>query len=266
MSNQEATAGTAEATTQTRIPGTFCWWEAGTTDQNAAKKFYSDLIGWTINDVPIGPDMIYTMFQVDGKDVTALYQMDENMVSQGIPPHWMSYVLVENADEAAAKATAAGGTVMQAPFDVMEHGRMAVLQDPQGAVFALWEAKSHWGVCVRDEDGALCWNELATKDPEGSRNFYTSLMGWNAKTSPDYTEWHLGDEALGGMRTIRDGEPTPPNWMPYFMVNDVDATTKKVTAGGGVAHIEPRDMMGVGRFSVVGDPQGAVFALFKPAM
>ena len=247
-------------------PGRFVWIELATSDPIAAKKFYSDVLGWSASENDMGEMGIYYIFQKNGRDAAAMYKMMPDQAAQGIPPNWLTYIGVESADDAAAKAQTLGATILQPAFDVMEHGRMAVLQDPQGAVFALWEAKSHWGVGVRDEDGALCWNELATKDPEGSRNFYTSLMGWNAKTSPDYTEWHLGDEALGGMRTIRDGEPTPPNWMPYFMVNDVDTTTKKVTAGGGVAHIEPRDMMGVGRFSVVGDPQGAVFALFKPAM
>jgi predicted enzyme related to lactoylglutathione lyase len=145
----------------------------------------------------------------------------------------------------------------------MDFGRMAVLADPQGAVFAIWEAKRHWGVTIRDEANTLCWNELATHDPAAAAAFYKALTGWTAKSSPEYTEWRLGETPIGGMRTINEGEPTPPSWMPYFMVDDCDATTAKAQSLGGVACVEPRDLPGVGRFAVLIDPQGAVFALYR---
>ncbi|HVT44296.1 MAG TPA: VOC family protein [Thermoanaerobaculia bacterium] len=247
------------------VPGHFCWIELATSDPSAAKKFYAGVFGWGVNENDMGEIGVYTIFRKNDRDVAAMYGLMPEQKAQGVPSNWLTYIGVESADDIAAKAQSLGATLLQPPFDVFDFGRMAVLQDPQGAVFALWEAKTHCGVTIRDEANTLCWNELATNDAGASRSFYTALIGWEAKVSPEYTEWYLDGKPLGGMRTINEGEPTPPNWMPYFMVDDVDATTNSVLAGGGTAHVPPRDMMSVGRFSVVGDPQGAVFALFKPA-
>src|SRR6184192_4095337 len=134
------------STTTQHAPGTFCWPELSTTDQNGAKKFYSTLFGWTFNDTPIGPNEVYTTLQLGGRAAAALYNMRPEMRAQGIPPHWMSYVAVEDADQTAARARQLGGTIIVQPFDVMELGRMAVIQDPTGAPFALWQAKKHQGV------------------------------------------------------------------------------------------------------------------------
>src|SRR3954467_6339632 len=182
-----------EAATQTQMknaPGSFCWIELATTDGPGAKKFYSELFGWEGQDNPIGPGMVYTMLKLNGKDVGALYQKGEEM--KQVPTVWASYLAVANADESAAQAKALGGTVMQEPFDVMEHGRMAVITDPTGATFCIWQAKSHKGVGVKGETGSLCWSELLTNDTEKAKDFYTKLFGWNSKTdagATPYTEW-----------------------------------------------------------------------------
>jgi predicted enzyme related to lactoylglutathione lyase len=126
-------------------PGTFCWVELATSDSAAAKKFYTELFGWSFTDNPMGPDMVYTMLQLDGKEVGALFGMDKEMESMGVPPNWLSYVSVTNADETSAKATDAGATLLKGPFDVATYGRMAVIQDPTGAVFALWQPATHIG-------------------------------------------------------------------------------------------------------------------------
>ena len=133
-------------------PGSFCWIELNTSDSAAAKKFYSDLFGWEAEDTPAGPDMVYTMLRINGLEVGAMCNLQPDQKAMGIPPHWMSYVAVESADDAAAKAASLGGTVMAGAFDVMDVGRMAVLQDPQGATFCVWQAKAHIGckACRRD--------------------------------------------------------------------------------------------------------------------
>jgi predicted enzyme related to lactoylglutathione lyase len=122
-------------------PGSFCWIELATTDGEAAKKFYGELFGWEAQDNPMGPGMVYTMLKLNGKDVGALYEKGEEM--KQVPTHWASYVSVESADEIAAKAKSLGGAVIMEPFDVMEHGRMAVITDPTGAVFSIWQDKQH---------------------------------------------------------------------------------------------------------------------------
>src|SRR5437899_5152175 len=146
--------------------GSFCWIELGTANQNAAKKFYGSLLGWTANDSPMGPGEVYTMFALDGRTVGACYTLRPDMRAEGVPPHWMLYVSVANADETAAKIRSAGGTLMCQPFDVMEFGRMAVFQDPTGAHLAIWQPKSHKGFAVEGQPGAFCWADLMTPDPE----------------------------------------------------------------------------------------------------
>ena len=250
-------------------PGSFSWVELATTDAAAAKQFYGGLFGWTHVDSPAGPDMVYTRFQLRGKDVAACYPQDKQQRERGIPPNWMSYVTVAKADATAAEAKKLGGTPMMEPFDVMEHGRMAVIQDPTGAVFSIWEPRQHIGVQVRDEPDTLCWNELYTRDTAKATAFYTALFGWRAKTDPGgYTEWHRADgAAVGGMIALDpQWGPMPPHWLPYFMVADCDASLKKATEAGARTLASPRDIPKVGRFALVADPQGAAFAIIKLEM
>lgn len=242
-------------------PGAFSWAELATSDSAGAKGFYGKLFDWSHTDSPAGPDMVYTMLQKGGKPVGALYQMGPQ--EKGMPPHWNTYFTVKSADDAAKKAADAGGKIMMAPFEVMTYGRMAVIQDPQGAFFCVWEPREHIGAQRVGETGAICWAELDTTDPESAAKFYTKVFPWTAKTSPEYTEWQLQGTSIGGMMKIpKEWGPVPPNWLVYFMVDDVDAAVKK--AGGlGAAPIVPgMDIPNMGRFAVLKDPQGAVFAVF----
>src|SRR6185295_17517171 len=241
-------------------PGSFCWIELATTDGEAAKKFYRGLFGWEAQDNPMGPGMVYTMLKLNGKDVGALYKKGEEM--KQVPTHWASYVSVESADEVAAKAKSLGGNVMMEPFDVAEHGRMAVIADPTGAVFSIWQAKQHKGVGVKGETNSLCWNEVLTNDTAKAADFYTKLFGWKTKTdsggSP-YTEFINGEDHIGGMMQIQPQMgPMPPNWGIYIAVEDCDGTVAKATSMGARTYVPPTDIPNVGRFAVLADPQGAV--------
>ena len=183
-------------------PGMFCWFELGTSDTGAAKKFYGQLFGWTAEDMPAGPDMVYTMLQRDGKEIGAMYGLSEEHKSQGVPPHWLTYISVASADESAAKAKELGGTVMMEPFDVFDAGRMALVQDPTGATFALWQANASIGAKLKDELYSFCWNELATRDTARAGEFYTRLFGWDTKVSDmgpmTYTEFMQQRHAYRG--------------------------------------------------------------------
>src|SRR5215213_3704488 len=141
-------------------PGTFCWVELGTSNGAAAKEFYTKLFGWDHEDHSMGPDSVYTMLKLNGKDVGALYELMPEMKAQGVPPHWMSYVYVASADDSAAKAKTAGATLLKEPFDVSTLGRMAVIQDPTGALFSLWEGRDNQGAGIYNVANTLCWNEL----------------------------------------------------------------------------------------------------------
>jgi predicted enzyme related to lactoylglutathione lyase len=247
-------------------PGTFCWIDLSTSDAVAAKKFYTELFGWTAVDMPVGPGMTYTMLQIDGKEVAALYQQGEH--EQGIPPHWNSYVSVANADEIAARAKALGGTVLVEPFDVMEEGRMAIIQDPTGAVVGVWQPRRYAGARLIGQTGALCWNEVATRDTHKAGEFYTQLFGWTAKTEDMggtlYTVFFKGDQMSAGMIQITpEWGDVPPHWMLYLAVDDCDASVERVKSLGGQVLVPPRDIPGTGRFAVLQDPQGAAFSIIK---
>jgi predicted enzyme related to lactoylglutathione lyase len=198
--------------------------------------------------------------------------MGKEMLDQKIPPHWLSYVSVENADETAAKAGEFGATVQLEPFDVMDVGRMAMIEDPTGAFVAIWQPKNHKGAELRNEPVSLCWNELLTNDVDRASAFYAKLFGWNALTQNmsgvDYTSFMVDEQtAAGGTMEIRPemGEGIPPNWFIYFAVDDCDETVRKVKASGGKVHKEPMTMEEVGRFAIIEDPQGAVCGVIKLA-
>ena len=255
--------------TQLKHPaGNFCWFELGTSDQDGAKEFYTKLFGWSFTDSPMGEGLgDYTMLKLDGKEIGALYQLDEQM--QGIPPHWATYVAVESADQMSAKAAELGGEPLCPPFDVFTHGRMAIIKDPTGATINLWEPKEHFGADLVSQPGSACWSELATRDTVAAKAFYTALFGWDLKESQSetmkYTELINGGQPIGGMLPMEGDqwEGVPPHWLIYFMVDDCDATTERADELGGKTIVTPTDIPNTGRFSVIQDPQGAVFAVIK---
>jgi len=250
-------------------PGTFCWVELGTTDGDAAKNFYTQLFGWSFSDSPVGPGMVYTMLQLEGKDVGALYQMPAEMTTQGIPPNWLSYASVTSADVTAERAKSLGGTLMKEPFDVMDVGRMAVIQDPTGALFAIWQAGTQKGAGVVDVPNAFCWFELGTNDTAKAGDFYSWLFGWGKDVQNfglmEYTMFtNGGGKPAGGMFPFpQEMANVPPNWLVYFAVDDCDAKAKKAIDLGASTIAPPSDIPGIGRFSILSDPQGAAFAIIK---
>jgi predicted enzyme related to lactoylglutathione lyase len=242
-------------------PGMFCWIELLTSDRAAAQKFYSGLFGWTPLEIPMDGGEPYVMQQKNGKTVGAMYQ-NTNMA-----PNWMSYVAVASADDSARKAKDLGATLLMEPFDVMGLGRMAVVQDPQGAAFSIWQATGSPGIEVRNELGTLVWNELMTTDAEAARTFYGALFDWKMKASPEYTELHVGETAVGGLMQIGpEWQGMPSHWQPYFLVDDCDATVQKAQSLGTTEVFGPFDLPSTGRLAVLKDPHGAAFALIKPAM
>jgi predicted enzyme related to lactoylglutathione lyase len=217
-------------------PGTFCWTDLTTTDQEAAKAFYGGLFGWEAEDMPVGDGVYYSMQRVDGKDVAAISPQQQQL----------------------------GATVHAPPFDVMEAGRMAVIQDPQGAHFLLWQANRHIGAALVNAPGAPSWNELASPDLDASKEFYSSLFGWTVEPfegSPQpYLTIKNGEANNGGIREL-DSPGPPPHWLVYFAIDDIDQGLAKVEQLGGVKHAGPMDI-GIAKIAVVADPQGAIFALY----
>jgi predicted enzyme related to lactoylglutathione lyase len=245
-------------------PGTFSWTDLTTTDQEAAKAFYSELFGWQTEDMPAGEGFNYTMCSLDGKSVAAISPQPQQQRDAGAPPAWNSYITVESADETLERAKNLSATVHAPAFDVLDVGRMGVVQDPQGAYFLVWEPKRHIGAELVNGPGLLSWNELATPDVDASASFYGELFGWKPEpfegSEMPYTMIKTSDGATnGGIRNATEQEPT--YWLVYFGVDDIDATAAKISELGGSTLMEPMDI-GAGKVAIAQDPQGAVFALY----
>jgi uncharacterized protein len=253
---------------QSHAPGSFCWLELGTTNQDAAKDFYFNLFGWKANDHPMGEMGVYTMFELEGRPAAAGYTLSPQMRDAGVPPHWMLYIATANTDETAVKVVEAGGKVEMAPLDVYDYGRMAVIHDPAGAPFAVWQAKSHPGTGIEGITGTICWADLSTPDPEQAAKFYKHVFGWELDPGQDgsgYLHIKNGQTYIGGVPPVQYRSPhVPPHWLAYFLVNNCDESANQAKALGATLHMPPTTMEKVGRWAVVADPQGAVFALFQP--
>jgi predicted enzyme related to lactoylglutathione lyase len=249
-------------------PGSFCWIELATSDQNAAKSFYGQLFGWSVNDFPMGPDEFYSMFEFDGRPTAAAYTLKPEDKQQGVPPHWMLYVAVDSADAAAARAAELGGKVVAPAFDVYDAGRMAVIQDPTGAFLCVWQPMNHAGTGISGVPGTLCWADLSTPEVDKAVAFYSGLFGWKVEAGENDPSGYLhiknGEEFIGGIPPAAHRAPNaPPHWLAYFQVADCDATANKAKELGATFHLAPMTMEHVGRFAVLADPQGAVFSIFQ---
>jgi len=245
-------------------PGSFCWTELATTDPDVAKAFYSALFGWTVHDMPIGDAQTYTMMQIAGKEVAALAVMNGDRRERDNRPHWFCYVSVVSADLTAALAIELGGKVTAPAFDVFDSGRMAVIEDPTGAMLGLWEPRGHIGARLGLEINTLCWTELLTSDRTLSGRFYTQLFGWTTKEGGGYTEYLLSGASQAGMAEMGDDLPVAsPGWSVYFRVSDCDEITSRARELGGQVIVPPCDIPAVGRFSTIQDPTAAIFSVIQ---
>lgn len=251
-------------------PGTPSFIDLATTDQDAARAFYSDLFGWQFEDLPMDDKgNMYTMFNKNGKNVAGLYTIDPNMTSKGIPPYWATYITVADADASAKAVKDAGGTVLAEPFDVDTAGRMAAVADPQGAAFNMWQPRDSIGTYLVHEHGALTWNELQVHDTAISEAFYAAVFGWVPEKAEMptgmYTSFKLGDDYVTGMVQIRtEWGKSPSAWLVYIGVDDCDSAVGTVTGNGGSVAMPAMDIPEIGRFALLKDPQGAVFYVLQP--
>jgi uncharacterized protein len=242
-------------------PGTFSWADLATSDPSGAKAFYVGLFGWDSEDNPVPDGSVYTTLSKDGRNVAALYGARE-----GQPPAWNSYVTVESADAGAAAAKEHGGTVEMEAFDVMDVGRMAVVQDPTGAYLSVWEPRESIGAERVNEVGALTLNQLNTSDPERAQEFYAGVFGWRFESvgGGDTPYWGIynGDRLNGGMMPLAPELGAPSHWLVYFGSASVDDDVARIRELGGEPLIEPMAVPG-GRILPAQDPQGATFAVLS---
>lgn len=244
-------------------PGTFCWVDLTTTDQDAAKAFYTALFGWQVLDMPVGDGVVYSTMLLGSERVGAISAQPQAQRDAGAPPVWNSYISVSDADAIVERSRELGASVHAPPFDVMDAGRMGVIQDPQGAYFAVWQPNEHHGATLVNAPGALSWNELASPDLDGSAEFYGQLFGWEITAMEGmpmpYRVIANAGHSNGGMTELT--QPAPPHWLVYFAVEELDGALAKVEELGGKKLAGPIDV-GIAKIGIVGDPQGAVFALY----
>ena len=253
----------SEATSH--APGIPSWVDLGSPDAEGSKRFYSSLFGWEANTIPDAGG--YTVMTLRGKNVAGISPPPPGAPG---PPGWMTYIATADADATAGKVKSAGGTVLMEPMEVMTAGRMAVFTDPSGAVFSTWQAGDHTGSELVNEPGTVCWNELQTRDPDGAKRFYGAVFGWGAHTHEGpiaYTEWQQDGRSMAGMMPMGADIPAqvPPHWVVYFGAADCDASTARAAELGGTVVVPPMDIQDGLRFSVVADPQGAVFGVLRTA-
>jgi uncharacterized protein len=238
-------------------PGTPSWIDLGSPDPAAAATFYGELFGWEAQMDPRPEAGGYGMFALGGKLVAGLGPQQ----NPGMPPFWAVYVSVADADATAAKVTDAGGTTLVDPMEVFDAGRMAVFQDSVGSFISIWQPNEMPGAQLVNQPGTFAWNELATTDLAGARDFYTSVFGWgieDSASSDNAALFTVGGNVTCGAHAAGPGEF--PAWSVWFAVDDCDASAARVGQLGGSVFMEPNDM-DFGRGAVVADPQGAVFGI-----
>ena len=246
-------------------PGTPCWVDMGSPDITATKTFYTSLFGWTANEG--GPETGgYIIFNQGDSPVAGAGPH----MSEGQPTVWNTYFATDDAVTAEQKIEAAGGKVVMNVMDVMDIGKMGLYTDSVGTVFGLWQKGTFFGAATVNEPNSLSWNELQVRDLDTAKEFYRKALGLSPKASDmpgaeGYTEFQVaGRTVAGGMSTDRPEFPPdlPPNWMVYFAVADCDTTAADAAKLGAQVYVPPMDIP-VGRFSVLADPQGAVFAIIS---
>lgn len=246
-------------------PGTFNWADLATSDAKSAIAFYNGLFDWTAQDISVGSG-IFTMLSGNDKAAASLYQLSQGQRVQGIPSHWMAYVAVTSVDETAEQAQQLGGQVLVPPFDLVGLGRMALLLDPTGAPFAVWQAGRHVGSQLVGQSGTIAWNDLITSDPLRAIAFYTQLFGWQVNTFADgFWAFSRYSSLIAGVkRPLPDLAHAFSHWRVYFVVADSDAGAARALAlGGDVLRSSTRGFMGYQ--SVIQDPLGAEFGLINLA-
>jgi predicted enzyme related to lactoylglutathione lyase len=246
-----------------KLLGSFVWCELMTADTAAAQSFYNKVVGW--KSVPFAPDGSYSVFNSpSGAGVAGVMQMPANAAH---PPNWMMYVGAPNVDQTALRVAQLGGRVVRQPEDIPNTGRFAVVQDPYGATFGIYQpAPGRPGKCEEPAVGDFSWFELYTPNPEGAWKFYQSLFGWEKTSAMDMGDMGTyqmfgrgGGIPRGGIMKPPPGAPAA--WQPYALVKDAKAAAALAASNGGKIVNGPMEVPGGDWIAVGVDPQGAMFAV-----
>ena len=250
-----------------KLLGSFVWCELMTSDMAPAESFYKKTVGWTT--VPFAPDGSYTVLNnAAGAGVGGVMRLPDSAKQMGAPPHWMMYVGTPNVDQTAERIAQLGGRVLKQPADIPNTGRFAVVQDPFGATFGIFQPPPNRPARGGQPGiGDFSWFELYTPNPDGSWKFYQTLFGWE-KTSamdmgPEMGVYQMfgrgGGIPNGGIMKPPPGAPAA--WMPYALVPDAKAAAATAQSSGGKIVNGPMEVPGGDWIAQGMDPQGAMFSV-----
>jgi hypothetical protein len=239
--------------------GVPCWADVSATDVRASGAFYAAVLGWSVPE-PEEQWGGYVTAEADGRAAAGIGPLDA-----GSSASWTVYLATDDVDATVARAAEHGGTVLAPVMDVGPLGRMAVLADPSGAAFGLWQAGTMIGAGVVNEPGGLVWEDLRSTDPDAARAFYGALFSYRydvlEMAGHDYATFQLPSEphvlgGTGGLMGLPDG--TPSHWLVYFQAADTDAAVAAAERAGGTVVTPPMDTP-FGRMACLADPDGATF-------
>jgi uncharacterized protein len=244
------------------------WYELMTRDPLAARRFYSAVVGWAVDEAPPpGSSMDYRMIAAKDGFVGGVFTLTDDMCRQGAQPCWMMYLGVDDVDACVRALAAAGGSVQMPAFDIPNVGRIAMVADPQGAPFYVMRGASQQNstACEPDRPGHGAWHELHAADGPKATAFYTALFGWAKSQGMDmgpmgvYQLFSVGGRDLGGIFT--DTNFARPAWLVYFRVDGIERAAQRIKEAGGQVVHGPMEVPGGGWIVNGVDPDGAMFAL-----
>lgn len=252
------------------VHGQNVWYELLTTDVDAAIRFYGEIMGWTTQPFEgSDPDAPYVMWTLGDRAIGGVMTLTEEASKMGATPHWMAYTAVDDVDEVAARVKQLGGAVHREPSDIPEVGRFAMLADPQGAAFSIFQALGDMPDNRSNAPGNFCWSELNTADYEAAWAFYSDLFDWRHHSSvdmgPSGTYFMFNDAAeatKGGMCNAAAQMSAPPHWLHYVTVPDINVALERTTQLGGSVLMGPTEIPGGEYIAHCRDPQGAAFAIY----
>jgi len=267
--NSQITDVAAPETAAVLPVGRFVWHDLMTTDIAKAQQYYADLLGWTYKDFDMGEGGKYQMIHAGGTEWGGFIPADPER-----SPQWVSYVTVPDVDAAVAAAQEKGGQVMVPAMDIPTVGRFAYIAGPNGGTISPFTPEPRQGETPPDPapaPGTFVWHELLARDREADGTFFAEIFGWRIEeaamgergTYYIFKRLDTGKDA-GGMLQMPGDAPGPSSWVPYVQVESADATAARTRELGGKVWVEPRDIPGVGRFTVTSDPMGAMIAFLQP--
>ncbi|QSB13448.1 VOC family protein [Natronosporangium hydrolyticum] len=242
-------------------PATPCWAELTSSDPAASIAFYSGLFGWRTTETEVG-STVFTLRDLAAAGIVPT-------LTDGQPSAWLSYISTEEIDATVEQVGNAGGTILQPATEIGGRGTMAMLADPAGATFGLWQRGTFGGAQVATEANAVCWTDLAVRDVPGAAAFYGKVFGWRDEegslpTGYDYREWWVNNRVVAGVTIIGDEWPAevPAHWRTTIEVDDCAATAARCRDLGGQVVLGPIDV-NVGTYAQLIDPLGASFGIIS---